>query len=1010
MTEEFVPGEQFGPYRLDAVLGRGGMGEVFLAYDTVKNRSVALKRLPSALAADKEFKVRFRREAELLSRLHEPHIIPVHDYGDIGGQFFIDMRLVDGTDLSDLLKRSGPLRPSRAVHLIAQVADALDAAHDAGLVHRDVKPANMLISGTPPESTGPDSEFVYLTDFGIAHDQATTSMTATGATIGTFAYIAPERFRHEAWDRRVDIYALGCVLYELLTGNRPFGDVGTPALINAHLHTPPPAPSQSHRSAPIAFDAVVARAMAKRPEQRFTSAGELKKAAQAALTTFSPAPSASGTSAPNSTDRPANPSRTPPRTAAAPPARAMATTQPPPATPTDTWIPPRKTRRTPGRRPSKKNLTRLGIIATALLTSALFVFTGSLPGGLAARTTMTDSAGNTIAVLYDVAGVNRVPVSSNAISAAMKAATVAIVDPKFYENQGLGWRSLTREYVTLSRRFAGAETEGEWLKSAEQSAVATPRDFRIALQIEDQLTKESILTHYLNLVFLGNKAFGVAAAAQTYFNTTPDKLTVPQAAMLAGMIGATDDYDPLSHPQAALDRRNAVIRAMAAQGMVQAAQADAAAATPLGVISYPSVPQPNGCVGDAGYFCNYAVEYLTSAGYTTDQIRRGGYTIRTTLDPTAMQWVKGALDAQTPPSQEHAASVMSMVAPGTSQHKVMAMGASRSFPSQAGLGRGGPNLPYNPIKSGVGPIYQMFTAAAAIERGLGINTSIEVPESGYTSPIYQDTAGRPVPANNDVRYPHYMSLRNALIQGPNTAFVKLEELTGVPSTVDMAVRLGLRALATTAYTEPSTGEPTNRSIAEITKTHNLGSFTLGTTPTSGLELANVGATLASHGTWCPPTPIEQITDWTGVAQDVTQMPCEQVLDSGLANTLLVALSEDSINGPSSPTVRSAGWTRPTASKSGTGVEHKSAGFLGVIPQLSASVITFDDSLTPSPLCDPETRTAPVPCANGNLSGAKAPARAWYQAMARVGPKDPPLQLPPVDQRYTEGEMTGSAPK
>ena len=255
----------FGPYRLQELIGRGGMGEIYRAYDTSRGRVVALKRLPAALAADPVFQARFRSEAALAARLHEPHVIPIHDFGEIDGQLYIDMRLVDGPDLATVLD-CGPLPPRRVVDIVTQVAAALDAAHAAGLVHRDIKPANILITG--PEPGGAGGDFVYVADFGIARavdGSASGSLTSTGTMVGSLDYIAPERFDRDPGDRRVDIYALGCVLFQALTGRRPFPVEGMPAIINAHLNTPPPAASGLRPSIPAGLDAVIARAMAKHP-------------------------------------------------------------------------------------------------------------------------------------------------------------------------------------------------------------------------------------------------------------------------------------------------------------------------------------------------------------------------------------------------------------------------------------------------------------------------------------------------------------------------------------------------------------------------------------------------------------------------------------------------------------------------------------------------------------------------------------------------------------------------
>ena len=276
----------FGPYRLDGLVGRGGMGEVHRAYDTRRERTVALKLLPPHLAHDATYQARFRRESQVAARLTEPHIIPIHDFGEIHGRLFIDMRLVDGTDLARLLADRGPLPPARAVDIVAQTASALAAAHSADLVHRDVKPSNILITGQSVDTGGQD--FVYLVDFGLAHAPGATTLTNTGTTIGTLAYMAPERFMGGPIDHRVDVYALGCVLFEALTGTKAFpGDSG-PQLMYAHLNVPPPVPSRFRPGVPPGLDAVVWRAMAKNPDERYNAATDLAIDARAALRGWSP--------------------------------------------------------------------------------------------------------------------------------------------------------------------------------------------------------------------------------------------------------------------------------------------------------------------------------------------------------------------------------------------------------------------------------------------------------------------------------------------------------------------------------------------------------------------------------------------------------------------------------------------------------------------------------------------------------------------------------------------------
>ena len=274
--------ERFGPYELIELLGRGGMGEVWRAVDTRKGRTVALKRLPAEMTGEREFEDRFRREAQAAVRLNDPHVIPIHDFGEIEGRLFLDMRLVAGDDLGAVVEKEGALEPARAVSVLEQVASALDAAHDEGLVHRDVKPSNILL--TPSKGTAAPRDFVYLIDFGIATGAALgTRLTQTGLAIGTAAYMAPERFTDGVdADRRIDVYALGCVLHEMLTGRAAFAGRDFASLMYQHLNTAPTAPSRITGGLPAGFDEVVARALAKDPDDRWSRAGDLDRGRRAA--------------------------------------------------------------------------------------------------------------------------------------------------------------------------------------------------------------------------------------------------------------------------------------------------------------------------------------------------------------------------------------------------------------------------------------------------------------------------------------------------------------------------------------------------------------------------------------------------------------------------------------------------------------------------------------------------------------------------------------------------------
>ncbi|OBK27685.1 serine/threonine protein kinase [Mycobacterium asiaticum] len=268
-------GSQFGPYQLVRLIGRGGMGEVYEAEDTRKNRVVALKLIGTQFSNNPVFRARMQREADTAGRLTEPHIVPIHDYGELDGQFYVEMRLIDGVSLRSMLTQFGPLTPARTVAIVRQIAAALDAAHASGITHRDVKPENILIA---------QNDFAYLVDFGIARAAHDPNLTQSGMAVGTYSYMAPERFTGDEVTYRADIYALACVLGECLTGAPPYRADSVERLIASHLMEPVPRPSVLRPGrVPEALDQVIAKGMAKNPNERYMTAGDLAIAAHEAL-------------------------------------------------------------------------------------------------------------------------------------------------------------------------------------------------------------------------------------------------------------------------------------------------------------------------------------------------------------------------------------------------------------------------------------------------------------------------------------------------------------------------------------------------------------------------------------------------------------------------------------------------------------------------------------------------------------------------------------------------------
>ncbi|GAF43826.1 membrane peptidoglycan carboxypeptidase [Rhodococcus wratislaviensis] len=644
-------------------------------------------------------------------------------------------------------------------------------------------------------------------------------------------------------------------------------------------------------------------------------------------------------------------------------------------------------------------------------------------GTVPAVSTMVDSAGNPIAWLYDQ---RRFEVPSDKISNEMKLAIVSVEDRRFPEHKGVDWQgtmrafltnttsgevqqgasTLDQQYVKNYQLLVVAKTDAERRAAIETTPARKIREIRMALTLDKELTKDEILTRYLNLVPFGNASFGIQDAAQTYFGIDASELNTQQSAMLAGMVQSSSALNPYTNPEGVLERRNVVLDTMISNIPERAAELRQLKETPLGVLPEPN-RLPRGCIaaGDRGFFCDYALQYLANAGISREQIDKGGYLIKTTLDPAVQASTKAALSSNASPELDGIANVMNVVQPGQDSHRILAMGSSRTYGLDANANETVQAQPYSLAGHGAGSIFKIFTTAAAMEKGLGTNAILDVP-GRFEARGMGSGGARGCPAatycvENAGKYPAALSVTDALAQSPNTAFVKLIQATGVAPTVDMAVRLGLRS-----YAQPGTSGFDDRSMADFQKDQNLGSFTLGPTWINPLELSNVAATLASHGKWCPPTPIDSVFDREGKPVSVTQQACEQVVEPGLADTLTNAMSkDDKPGGTSAGAAGSVGWTLPMAGKTGTTESHMSSGFLGFTNNFAAAVYVFGDSPTPGEICSAPLR----PCGDGNLFGGNEPARTWYAAMNPIANNFGPTTLPPVDQKYARGSQNGQVP-
>jgi membrane peptidoglycan carboxypeptidase len=621
-------------------------------------------------------------------------------------------------------------------------------------------------------------------------------------------------------------------------------------------------------------------------------------------------------------------------------------------------------------------------------------------------------------------------VPTDQIANTMKLAIVSIEDKRFAEHNGVDWQgtltglsgylsgnldtrggsTLEQQYVKNYQLLVIAQTDAEKRAAIETTPARKLREIRMALTLDKTFTKPEILTRYLNLVSFGNGAFGVQDAAQTYFGVNASELNWQQAALLAGMVQSTSTLNPYTNPDGALARRNVVLDTMIENLPEYASELREASQQPLGVLPQPK-ELPRGCIaaGDRAFFCDYALDYLARAGISKDQVAKGGYLIKTTLDPDVQGAVKSAIDGIASPDIRGIASVMSVIRPGKESHPVLAMASNRTYGLNLDAGETMQPQPFSLVGDGAGSIFKIFTTAAALDMGMGINAQLDAPSRFEAKGLGTGGARGCPPATwcvqNAGNYRGSMSVTDALATSPNTAFAKLIAQVGVQRTVDMAVKLGLRSYALPGTARDYDPE-SNESLADFVKRQNLGSFTLGPIEVNALELSNVAATLSSGGMWCPPNPIDKVFDRNGEEVSVTTETCEQAVPEGLANTLANAMSkDDSGSGTAAGAAGSVGWTLPMSGKTGTTEAHRSSGFVGFTNQLAAANYIYDDSSTPGELCSFPLRQ----CGDGNLFGGNEPARTWFTAMSPIATNFGDVALPPTDPRYVDGAPGSRVP-
>jgi membrane peptidoglycan carboxypeptidase len=643
-----------------------------------------------------------------------------------------------------------------------------------------------------------------------------------------------------------------------------------------------------------------------------------------------------------------------------------------------------------------------GLVArnSASLLDALPVeLTDATPAG---NTQVLAADGSLITYFYDH---NRIPVQPDQIADVMKQALVDIEDSRFYDHNGLdiqgtlralltnvaagtvreGGSTLTQQLVKQTL-LETATTPEEQAAATEESVARKLREARLALALEEKYTKDEILARYLNIVYFGHGAYGIEAAALTYFSVHAIDLTLPQASMLAGLVQSPANDDPITNPENATARRDQVLERMYNLHHISAADRDALTGQPVEVA--PGAAPPHGCISAriGGFFCAYLENYLVSQlGLTRNQLDNGGLVIKTTLRPD-MQAAGDQGVLNTLPMGDPLAGMYTALEPGTGS--ILAMSVNRRY------GCSDPDCESvvlnDAASQGSGSTYKTFVAAAALERGFSQYYTLTTGDP-YTSRVYsgpcegRDTNGKYC-VRNAGRYPATLDLERALYMSSNTYFLGLEDALGsIEQPVRMAEAMGMR------FDRPNQF-PADQIIAE-----NRGSFTFGTDATSPLDLASAYNTLAANGTQCDPSPVLDILDREGqpltnddgtpIVLTPEQRCTPEAIPPGVATTLNQILRKDVEPGFTGQTARRAYIPgHQIAGKTGTSQENFSVAFVGYTPKYTASVMVLNPK-----------RNQDV----GGFGGGKG-ATIWHDAMAPILEGQPMVPFPPADPKVVQG--------
>ncbi len=643
----------------------------------------------------------------------------------------------------------------------------------------------------------------------------------------------------------------------------------------------------------------------------------------------------------------------------------------------------------------------VGVAATSQVIEAWNLQSNTIPAeALPGRTTVVNSKGKPVAEVFTV---NRVPASAQAQGKNIRDAVVSIEDARFFTHTGVdpvgtaralvattsgdaiqGGSTITQQYAK-NLRLAQAVLDGGGEADPAALEAATERSWQrkvaeahLAMLIEAQMTKEDILTGYLNVAYFGAGAYGIEAAANRFFSIPANELTVPQAALLAGVLQSPAALDPRTNPDGALERRSQTLNAMANNGYITREQADAFAAEPIELDT--KLPD-QGCAAAAagwGMACDEALRELKKADWLEPQdkslLRAGGMTVELTADPKTQKSLNKAA-ANLIPSDDRVANAATLIEPGTGHIK--AMGSNRKF----GNGKGATEIPlattsaFSPAST-----FKLFTLVAALEAGIPLSTVLPAGTSHYSQVFDNPPGGY---HNAEGLSASNVSIARATEMSINTAYVQLEERVGIDAVANAARRMGVNSI----------GVPGSKNYPAKQE----GSFALGVRDVSVTEMAAAYATIANHGQYCQPTLVNSVTRPDGtVIKNPSSKQCVQVVDPAVADSAASVLEGVVQRG----TGRSAQLgDRPAAGKTGTGEDAGSAWFAGFTPQLAGAVWTGDPR---SP-----RYTLHNVLGYSTVYGGTLPASLWKAGMETYHKGKPVKQIAKVDPAYL---LAPGAPK